>query len=82
MRRLAKLVDVPKGVSTCSELFVVDNFYLLEEGIQTMCVDNSHSGKPFKAHLKVAIWCLIRMCTKNLAADYIIQNQTEKNRTS
>ena len=72
MRRLSKLVQLTKGVTKCSELFEVSNFYLLEEGIRTMCQPGQSSMKP---GLKVALGSLIRKAAKILAADFIINKQ-------
>ena len=41
------------------ELFVVSNFYMLEQGIHNVCQTDADSEKQSKAGLKVAIWSLI-----------------------
>ena len=78
MRRLAKLVDATVGISTAAELFVVANFYQLEDAIKVICQTDSGTDKKMKAGLKIAIGALVRMSAKILAADYIIRQQREK----
>ena len=50
MRRLGKLVKVTEDVKMCKELFEVQNFYKVEEGIKKMC----STGEELKAGLNIA----------------------------
>ena len=78
MRRLAKLLHATKGVEKAAELFKVDNFYQLEDAIKYICQPDSSSDKPVKAGLRIAIGTLVRIATKVLSADYIINRQAER----
>ena len=78
MRRLAKFVDATVSISTAAELFVVANFYELEDTIRVICQTDSGTDKKMKAGLNIAIGALVRMSAMILAADYIIRQQREK----
>ena len=61
-----------------AELFKVDNVYQLEDAIKDICQPDSSSDKPVKAGLRIAIGTLVRIATKVLSADYIINRQAER----
>ena len=55
MRRLARLVEATERVTKAEELFVVANFYMLEQGIHNVCQTDADSDKQSKAGLKVTL---------------------------
>ena len=77
MRRLARLVEATEGVTKAEELFVVANFYMLEQGIHNVCQTDADSDKQSKAGLKVAIGSLIRVAAKSVIANFIITNRID-----
>ena len=74
MRRMAKLVAATEGVETAVELFLVRNYYALEDAILDMC--GMKTDKP-KVGLMVAVGTLIRNASKTMVVDHIVKNKSE-----
>ena len=51
MRRMARLLQLTKGVETLAALLDVSNFYLLQEAIVEMCVEGGKSNPGLKVAL-------------------------------
>ena len=73
--RLARLVEATGGVTKAEQLFVISNFYMLEQSIHNVCPTDADSDKQSKAGLKVAIGSLIRVAAKSVIANFIITNR-------
>ena len=56
MRRMARLVQLVKGLETVTALLDVSNFYIMQEAIVEMCLE----GRKSKPGLKVALGSLIK----------------------
>ena len=71
MRRMARLLQLAKGVETVAALLDVSNFYILQEAIVEMCIEGGTS----KPGLKVALGSLIKKAAKGLVTDMYVANR-------
>ena len=71
---MAKLVEATEGVERAAELFLVCNYYELEDTILDMC--GMKSDKP-KVGPMVAVGTLIRNTSKTTVVDHIVKNKLE-----
>ena len=71
MSRMARLLQLAKGIETVADLLDVSNFYILQEAIVEMCIE----GGKAKPGLKVAVGSLIKKAAKGLVTDLYVANR-------
>ena len=71
MRRMARLLQLVKGIETVTALLDVSNFYIMQEAIVEMCLE----GRKSKPGLKVALGSLIKKDAKGLVTDLYVANR-------